>query len=82
MSLRPGCRRQIDRLSRIDRQAWPHWLPALMRVPFQRGRRPDRGPRLGLRSSGVGGLAGGGSRGAVGNFALMARRTRIRCESG
>jgi hypothetical protein len=40
--------------------------------------RPERGARSGLRSSGIGRRAGGGSRGAVGNFARMPRSTRIR----
>jgi hypothetical protein len=45
-------------------------------VPQRRGR-PERGRRLGFRSSGIGGLTGRGSRGAVGNFARMERSTGI-----
>jgi len=47
------------------------------RTAHRRGR-PERGARLGLRSSGVGGLAGGGSGGAPGSFARMPRSSRMR----
>jgi len=45
------------------------------------GRRPDRGRRRGSRSSGVGGLVGGGSGGAFGNFARMPRSVLTRGDS-
>ena len=44
--------------------------------------RPERGRRRGSRSPGVGGLAGGGSGGAVENFALMPRNVLTRGHSG
>jgi hypothetical protein len=54
---------------------------AAMIAPYRRGR-PARGARLGLRSSAVTGLAGGGSRGAPGSFPRMARRVLMRGDSG
>jgi hypothetical protein len=44
--------------------------------------RPERGARREFRSSDVGGLAGGGSGGAPGNFARMARNVLIRGDNG
>ena len=52
------------------RRAGPNGAPA------QRGARP------GERSLGVGNLAGGGSCGAPGNFARMARSSRMRGDNG
>jgi hypothetical protein len=54
---------------------------AISGTPYRR-RRPKRGARLGFRSSGVGGRAGSGSRGAVGNFARTPRNVLTRGDSG
>jgi hypothetical protein len=72
------------RQSNLTRNRRPDLLLLLRHVDDHLSRRDfERGRLLGSRSSGVGGLAGGGGAGAIGpNLARMLRKVWMRGDSG